>query len=130
MGHTCGANVSKSGWSLLGHLFLLLMSWSVTTSIGRLLLARPIKKWFGVNASSSCESLLTCVSDRLFNSDSTSVRKVSRVSKVTSCIAATAFRAFFADWTRRSQAPPKWGDAGRLKCHCIPPWLSWSSICD
>ena len=79
------------------HLFLLHMSRSVTTSIGRLLLARPIKKWFGVNASSSCGLLLTCVSGRLFNSDSTSVRKVSNVLSVTCCLAATAFSAFFAD---------------------------------
>ena len=112
------------------HLFVLLMPRSVTTCIRRLLLARPIKKWFGVSASSSCKSLLTCIIGRLFNSDSTSVRKVSRVSSVASCLAATAFRDFFADWTRRSQAPPKWGDAGGLKCHCIPSWQSWSSICD
>ena len=91
-------------WACL-HLFLLLMSRSVTISIGRLLLARPIKKWRGVNASSSCGSLLTCVSGRLFNSDSTSLRKVSRVWSVTRCLAATAFRDFFADWTRGSQAP-------------------------
>ena len=111
------------------HLFLLHMSRSVTTSIGRLLLARPIKKWFGVNASSSCGLLLMCVSGRLFISDSTSVRKVSNVLSVTRCLAATAFSAFFADWTRRSHAPPKLGDVGGLKCHCIPSWLSWSSIC-
>ena len=48
-------------WACL-HLFLLLISGSVTTSIGRLLLARPIEKWFGVSASSSCRSLLTCFS--------------------------------------------------------------------
>ena len=116
-------------WACL-HLFLLLISRSVTTSIGRLLLARPIKKWLGVSASSSCGSLLTCVSGRLFYSDSTFVRKVSKVSSVTRCLAATAFRDFFADWTKRSQAPPKCGDAGGLKCHCIPSWQSWSSICD
>ena len=43
--------------------------------------------------------------------DSASTRTVSRVSLDRSCFATTTLRALFANWTKRSQAPPKWGVA-------------------
>ena len=102
------------------HLFLLLMSRSVTTSIGKLLLARPIKKWFGVNASSSCGSLLMCLSGRLFNSDSTSVKNVSRVSSVTLLLCCYSVQGFLRQLEQAFPSSTKVGRCWRVEVPLYP----------
>ena len=62
--------------------FWLHISLSAKIPGGKLGVALPMRKWFGVNASRSSASELTSVNGRLLTRDSTSVIAVNKTSSV------------------------------------------------
>ena len=88
--------------------------------------ARPSRKLFGVMGSRSAGSVLTCVRGLVFKNASTSVSSVKSVSSVVVLSSRTAYRARFADWTGRSQTPPKWGPDCGEKRQSVPRLLDFS----
>ena len=96
----------------------------------------PIRKWPGVRTGRSFELDDIGVSGRELRMASISVTRVLRCSKVKSSVPMTRTRWRLNDFAAASHKPPKCGELGGLKRHCIcrsarkfcTPFL-WSSDC-
>ena len=89
----------------------------------------PGRKWFGVVASKSVETVLSGVVGLAFSVCSTRHIVVDRTSSVTDRLPSTAYIAFLQLLISFSHTPLKWGAAGRLNFHLIPCWTRCSPIC-
>ena len=89
------------------HVFVWIVGISLKTHAGTLRNAMPIRKWLGVNGSSSSMSLLTCLKSLALTRLSVSITMVEKTSHVKFADPKFKRRAPFTICTRLSHAPPK-----------------------
>jgi hypothetical protein len=80
------------------------------------------RKWPRVKILTSSGSLLKGVKGREFRHDSIWVRTAVISSKVIAWLSITLHMWCFMDFTAASHTPPKPGESGGMKCHCMPSW--------
>ena len=85
----------------------------------KLVSVSPIRKWPGVRTGGSFGSDDMGVSVRELRMASISTTRVWRCSKVNSSVPTTRMRWRLKDFTAASHKPPKCGEFGGLKRHCI-----------
>ena len=85
----------------------------------KLVSVSPIRKWPGVRTGGSFGSDDMGVSGRELRMASISNTRVWRCSKVNSSVPTTRMRWCLKDFTAASHKPPKCGEFGGLKLHCI-----------
>lgn len=79
----------------------------------------PIIKLPDVNGSRSCGSADCDVSGLEFSMGSNCTDSKDNSSKVRTCILITRFKWYLVNFKTAFRIPPKWGVAGRFKCHTI-----------
>ena len=95
----------------------------LSKTFGYLIVDRPTRKWFGVNASNSAASLLDAVKSWLFSSFSTEQMTVVNCSSLSDWDQTLFHIAFLHDLTRRSHRPPKCGAIRGLNIVFISNWI-------
>jgi len=80
----------------------------------------PMRKCPGVKTDMSEGSVERGVKGREFNIASIRTKTVFDFSKVSDALPNVLYKCVFNDFTAASHKPPKCGERGGIKCHCMP----------